>query len=106
MSGTLFPVDAQPIKPSQVLAGSTPHVSTTTDLFCGAGGITEGFRQAGYKCLYANDIDSFAIETFRLNHPQAWAECRPIEMVFNQRPGENEISKLARKHGNYQLPSR
>ena len=100
MSGTLFPIDAQPLKPSQILAGSTPQVLTTIDLFCGAGGITEGFRQAGYKCLYANDIDSFAIETFRLNHPQAWAECQPIEMVFSQRPGENETSKSARTRQN------
>jgi len=23
--------------------------------FLGAGGITEGFREAGYRCLYAND---------------------------------------------------
>ena len=81
MSGTLFPINAQPIQPGQILAGNTSQVLTTIDLFCGAGGLTEGFRQAGYKCLYASDIDPFAIESFRLNHPQAWAECRPIESV-------------------------
>lgn len=54
---------------------------TTIDLFCGAGGLTEGFRQAGFHCLYGNDIDTKAIETFRLNHPNSWADSRPIETV-------------------------
>ena len=51
----------------------------TIDLFCGAGGITEGFRQAGYVCLYGNDVMPEAIETFKLNHPGALADCRSIE---------------------------
>ena len=54
---------------------------STIDLFCGAGGITEGFREAGYKCLYANDCMPEAIETFLLNHPEAWAEAEDIENV-------------------------
>ena len=54
---------------------------STIDLFCGAGGITEGFREAGYKCLYANDCMPEAIETFLLNHPEAWAEAEDIEEV-------------------------
>ncbi|MBV9761888.1 MAG: DNA cytosine methyltransferase [Acidobacteriaceae bacterium] len=54
---------------------------STVDLFCGAGGITEGFRQAGYCCLYANDCMKDAIETFLLNHPDAMAEARDIETV-------------------------
>jgi len=51
------------------------------DLFCGAGGITEGFRQAGYQCLYGNDIAPWALETFKLNHPHALADGTPIEDV-------------------------
>ncbi|HXU19670.1 MAG TPA: DNA cytosine methyltransferase, partial [Verrucomicrobiae bacterium] len=56
-------------------------VLRTIDLFSGAGGITEGFRQAGYACLYANDCMTEAVETFRQNHPEAWADCRNIEHV-------------------------
>lgn len=53
----------------------------TIDLFSGAGGITEGFRMAGYECLYANDCMPEAMETFLFNHPAAWADCRNIECV-------------------------
>lgn len=72
---------------------------TSIDLFCGAGGIAEGFKQAGYTCLYGNDIMPEAIETFALNHPQAVADCRSVELVepaeIRQRlglqPGELDV---------------
>ncbi|MGA8028754.1 MAG: DNA cytosine methyltransferase [Bryobacteraceae bacterium] len=54
---------------------------STIDLFCGAGGITEGFRQGGYRCLYANDCMPEAVETFSFNHRDAWAEASEIEEV-------------------------
>ena len=41
----------------------------TIDLFAGAGGITEGFRKAGYECVCANDFDEEAKHTFTYNHP-------------------------------------
>ena len=59
----------------------TMPVLRTIDLFSGAGGITEGFRQAGYECLYANDSMPEAIRTFELNHPETWADCGDIEKV-------------------------
>lgn len=41
----------------------------TLDLFAGAGGITEGFRKAGFQCAVANDCDEEARHTFLYNHP-------------------------------------
>ncbi len=41
------------------------------DLFCGAGGLSHGFEQAGFKVLAGLDWDKDSIDTFRLNHPGA-----------------------------------
>lgn len=41
------------------------------DLFCGAGGLAEGFRQAGYEILGGVDYFPAAIETFEANIPGA-----------------------------------
>jgi site-specific DNA-cytosine methylase len=54
---------------------------TSVDLFCGAGGIAEGFRQAGFNCLYGNDINPYAVQTFTANHPCSIADNRPIDEV-------------------------
>ncbi|MDR2647661.1 MAG: DNA cytosine methyltransferase [Oscillospiraceae bacterium] len=35
-------------------------------LFCGAGGLDMGFEQAGFSCVWANDIDADACATHRL----------------------------------------
>lgn len=36
--------------------------------FSGVGGIELGFEQAGFKTVYANELDKYAVETFRENH--------------------------------------
>lgn len=43
---------------------------TTIELFCGAGGMSEGFRQAGFEILIANDNWDAALETYKANHPK------------------------------------
>ena len=43
---------------------------TSVYLFCGAGGMSLGFKQAGFKTLFANDMDSLCIETYKYNHPE------------------------------------
>ena len=43
---------------------------TLVDLFCGAGGLSLGFKQLGFKTLLANDFDNLCIETYKYNHPE------------------------------------
>lgn len=42
---------------------------TCADLFCGAGGFSEGFRQAGFRVTKALDLWAPAVITHRKNHP-------------------------------------
>lgn len=45
------------------------------DLFCGAGGLAEGFRSAGYEILAGVDHDPDAVATFAANFPEAEPIC-------------------------------
>ena len=47
---------------------------TIVDLFCGAGGLSLGFIQSGYKVVVANDILDECCETYRYNHPEIPSE--------------------------------
>ena len=38
------------------------------DLFCGAGGLSLGFQQAGFSIAFANDINPDYAKTYQLNH--------------------------------------
>ncbi len=63
---------------------SWPPRTTTTkgrclsviDLFCGAGGFSEGLRQAGHEIILAVDQDETALATHEANHPRSehWLE--------------------------------
>ena len=43
------------------------------DLFCGAGGLSKGFLDAGYDVILGIDYDDAALETFQKNHGSATA---------------------------------
>lgn len=54
---------------------------TSIDLFVGAGGLTQGFKQQGFSCLWANDFDEEALCTFSENHPEVTTVSGPIEAI-------------------------
>lgn len=59
----------------------TAQKLTAIDLFCGAGGLSEGFRQAGFHVLVGQDFDSRAGATFAATHPEAKFIGGPIQNV-------------------------
>lgn len=57
---------------------------TAIDLFCGAGGLSEGFRQAGFHILAGQDCDEVAGETFSSTHRGAAFVGGPIQDVTSK----------------------
>lgn len=47
---------------------------TIVDFFAGAGGLSCGFVQAGFKVCLANDFEDVCVRTYRFNHPELSAE--------------------------------
>ena len=59
-----------------VIEPCVSHGYNFISLFTGAGGLDVGFREAGFKCLFASDIMKEAAETYRLNNPNTpFAHC-------------------------------
>ena len=54
---------------------------TAIDLFCGAGGLSEGFRQAGFHVLAGQDFDEVVGKTFAATHREATFVGGPIQNV-------------------------
>lgn len=50
------------------MSDATPRVLTAIDLFSGAGGLSQGLVDAGFKVVGAVENDSLAAETYEANH--------------------------------------
>ena len=53
------------------------------DLFCGCGGLSLGFENAGFEVALAIDIWSDAIQTYNKNHSKPVAICKDIHELDN-----------------------
>lgn len=54
---------------------------TSIDLFAGAGGLSEGLSEAGFHCLFANEIVPIHAKTYQLNHPSTSVETADIRTL-------------------------
>ena len=66
---------------------------TALDLFAGAGGATQGLKDAGYRVLAAVEEWSDAVRTFSANHPEVGVLERDIRCVEPRA----EVGELRRK---------
>lgn len=78
---------------------------TVVDLFAGAGGLSFGFRKAGFRNLWAVDHCAAAVETFRRNVAgkaacadiQANIQCPPAAIIVGRPPCQGFSSAGRRK---------
>lgn len=63
------------------------------DIFCGAGGLSEGLAQAGFDPRVAVDFDANALKTYKANHPNSETILGDIANVTGA-----QLKKLARSN--------
>lgn len=69
--------------------------SKSIDLFCGAGGMTMGFKAAGISSLLSNDIEESACTTLKINNPEINVLCGDI----TKDETKDAIEKAAKQGG-------
>jgi len=69
------------------------------DLFSGAGGLSEGLKQAGYRVAGAVEVDVAACRIYRLNHPRVRLWNRDIRKL----PATTMLKELRLRRGRLDL---
>ena len=64
---------------------------TFADFFAGAGGLSCGFTQAGFRVCFAHDFEDVCVRTYRYNHPEV-----PVDKVV-----KDDIRKIVDNVQNY-----
>ena len=74
---------------------------TAIDLFCGAGGLTCGLKQAGFEVKAGVELEPTAAKTYRLNHPDHFLyerdirELDPLSVMKDLKLKVGELDLLA-----------
>ena len=55
------------------------------DLFCGCGGLSLGFEQAGYNVLLGIDMWQDALETYKHNHKNGATLCADLSKLSGEK---------------------
>ena len=57
------------------------HQPTAIDMFAGAGGMSLGLEKAGFRVIYANEVNRDAAETYHRNFPHVNLERRDVREI-------------------------
>lgn len=68
---------------------------TFADLFCGAGGFTQGLEDAGLRCLLGVDFEKNCTEAYRINHQDH--EC--LKMDLSSQEAQEFVGERLKKEG-------
>ncbi|MGQ9609673.1 MAG: DNA cytosine methyltransferase [bacterium] len=64
--------------------GKSINRFTAADIFSGPGGLSLGFKQAGFSIIFAVEADACASDTYRFNHPEVHIFQKDIENLTDK----------------------
>ena len=60
-------------------------IFNSIDLFCGAGGLSVGFKKAGFKTLFAVEFNKVYAQTYKANFPEVDVFCGDIKTIADEK---------------------
>jgi DNA (cytosine-5)-methyltransferase 1 len=64
---------------------------TAISLFSGAGGMDVGFRRAGFRIVWANELNKHAAASHAANHPEATLFCADLNDTLDHLPPAGQV---------------